>query len=221
MTKVDSSKNIDSNRPKIGDYVLATKYDDGDIGDHSFVGFVTGFTDHGRYLIADSEGINQRASGIRRAEKITPEEGLALVKMMPDLSPFSGVSMWDHLAMLRGEYNEGSFDNPITVYPAGSFDKPFKTHRVDPVAQTLTKLTAQRDEYRQHMERYQSEVAELKSENAELVKESDTLKQRIELLKAALKGQQEITNQAQDVARNITSELNRVKRNRVSDRKGP
>ena len=40
----------------------------------------------------------------------------------------------------------------------------------DPVAQTLTKLTAQRDEYRQHMERYQDEVKKLKAENAAFVK---------------------------------------------------
>ena len=42
--------------------------------------------------------------------------------------------------------------------------------RDDPVAQTLTKLTAQRDEYRKHMERYQDEVVELKSENAAILK---------------------------------------------------
>ena len=40
----------------------------------------------------------------------------------------------------------------------------------DPAAQTLTKLTVQRDEYRMHMERYQGEVAELKAENAAIVK---------------------------------------------------
>ena len=72
-------------RPQVGDYVLATKYDDGDPCDHFFVGFVSGFTHHNRYLCVDNDGKKQRANGFRRAEVITADEGRQLVEMMPDI----------------------------------------------------------------------------------------------------------------------------------------
>jgi hypothetical protein len=85
----------------IGAYVLATKYDDGDPCDHFFVGFVAGHTWHGRYLIADNNGRSQRPSGFRRAERITPDEGAALVAMMPDIGDRDGPSLWWHLDRIR------------------------------------------------------------------------------------------------------------------------
>jgi hypothetical protein len=86
----------------VGSYVLATKWEDGDPGEHFFVGFVSGYTRHGRYLIADGAGKIQRANGFRRAEKITADEGAALVAMIPRISDRSGQSLWWHLARIRG-----------------------------------------------------------------------------------------------------------------------
>ena len=114
---------------------------------------------------------------------------------------------------LRGEYAP---DYRVSHTLSESLGDP------DPVAQTLTKLTDQRDEYRQHMERYQDEVKDLKSivnsfqsklsialnQDAMLTDQKNALmdserelKRRVEYLEAALKGQQEMTNQAQDIAR--------------------
>lgn len=117
-----TSEERDMNRPerdqpvKVGDYVLATKYDDGDPCDHFFVGFVSGYTHHKRYLIVDSEGNNQRANGFRRAEKITADEGRRLVEMMPEIGDKPGPSLWWHLGKVRGE------DEPEC--PNGWFDEP-------------------------------------------------------------------------------------------------
>lgn len=88
---------------EVGDYVLATKYSDGDPCDHFYVGFVSGYTHHGRYLIVDNEGKNQRANGFRRVEKITHEEGAALVALMPQIGDRRGKSLWWHLGKIRGE----------------------------------------------------------------------------------------------------------------------
>jgi hypothetical protein len=85
----------------VGEYVLATKYDDGDAGDHFFVGFVSGYTHHGRYLVVDNDGRSQRANGFRRAERITTEEGSALVAMFPDIGDKPGPSLWWHLDRIR------------------------------------------------------------------------------------------------------------------------
>ena len=85
----------------VGSYVLATKWEDGDPGDHFFVGFVSGYTRHGRYLIADGDGKIQRANWFRRAEKITADEGAALVAMIPGIQDRNGQSLWWHLARIR------------------------------------------------------------------------------------------------------------------------
>lgn len=87
----------------VGDYVLATKYDDGDPCDHFYVGFVSGYTWHKRYLIVDNDGNNQRGNGFRRAERITTDEGRQLVLMMPNIGDIHGPSVWWHLAKIRGE----------------------------------------------------------------------------------------------------------------------
>lgn len=84
-----------------GDYVLATKYDDGDPHDHFCVGFISGFTDHGRYLVEYGDGHSQRANGFRRAESITEEEGRQLVELMPRIGDRPGPSLWWHLKNIR------------------------------------------------------------------------------------------------------------------------
>ncbi len=83
--------------PKIDDYVLATKYDDGDPNDHWFVGFLHGFTESGRYLVADNHGRDQRAGGFRRAEKITGHEGRVILNQ----AKAGYQSVWDLLAEIR------------------------------------------------------------------------------------------------------------------------
>ncbi len=93
----------------IGEYVLATKYDDGDPCDHFFVGFVSGYTEHDpkRYLIVDDAGVNQRGNGFRRAEKITGDEGCQLLELIPEIGDTPGQSLWWHLATIRAEKGTG------------------------------------------------------------------------------------------------------------------
>lgn len=86
----------------VGDYVLATKYGDGDPYDHFYVGFVSGYTRHGRYLIMNNEGATQRLNGFCRVEKITADEGRKMVERMPEIVDKPGVSVWWHLADIRG-----------------------------------------------------------------------------------------------------------------------
>lgn len=103
----------------IGTYVLATKYDDGDPGDHYAVGFYDGcYNHHGeaRFLVRDSEGNLFRANGFRRCEPVSKEEGEALIGSFPDLKPLEvkenppgqddalvGKSVWDRLSEIRAE----------------------------------------------------------------------------------------------------------------------
>jgi hypothetical protein len=60
-----------------GDYVLATKYSDGDPKDDWAVGFFDSMTSHDppRYNVVDADGQLFRGNGYRRAEKITSEQG--------------------------------------------------------------------------------------------------------------------------------------------------
>jgi hypothetical protein len=92
-------------KANIGDYVLATKYDDGDPCDHFCVGFVSEIMRNGRYMIVDNDGNNQRFNGFRRAEKITDDEGRRLVEMMPEIGDTPGPSLWRHLDLIREEAN--------------------------------------------------------------------------------------------------------------------
>jgi hypothetical protein len=65
-----------------GDYVLATKYSDGDPKDHFCVGLFRGMLFE-RYLVEDNKGHLFRANGFRRCEKITRCIGDVLVAGMP------------------------------------------------------------------------------------------------------------------------------------------
>ncbi len=87
---------------EVGDYVLATKYGDGDPCDHFYVGFVSGYTWHHRYMIVDNHGNSQRGNGFRRVEKLTADEGRQLVEMMPMIGDKRGPSVWWHLSQIRG-----------------------------------------------------------------------------------------------------------------------
>lgn len=65
------------NTLKKGDYVLATKWGDGDPHDHWCVGFFEAMTEHDppRYDVADEKGLLFRGNGFRRCEKIPPSVG--------------------------------------------------------------------------------------------------------------------------------------------------
>ena len=86
---------------QIGDYVLATKYSDGDPCDQFAVGFFAGMTHHGRFLVVDNEGRDFKLTGFRRMEPITEDEGRELLRIMPDISDRPGPSLWDYLAAMR------------------------------------------------------------------------------------------------------------------------
>ena len=92
----------------VGDYVLATKYTDGDPCDHFHVGFFRGMlvdvngktTD--RFLIDDGNGNLARANGFRRCERISARVGAALCAAMPIIGDRRGRSVW----WWRGHVNE-------------------------------------------------------------------------------------------------------------------
>ena len=78
-------------RIKEGDYVVATKYADGDPADHFCIGFYDGSFRHfseTRHLVVDGEGKQFRNNGFRRVAKVSVERGtwmvehLALIKRM-------------------------------------------------------------------------------------------------------------------------------------------
>ena len=75
-----------------GDYVLATKYSDGDPGDGWAVGFFHRLTHHGRAMVVDSEGKQFRGNGFRRAEKITSDEGALILRDAPRMA--MGNDIW-------------------------------------------------------------------------------------------------------------------------------
>ena len=76
----------------IGDYVLATKYCDGDPQDHWCVGFYAGFKNE-RHIVVDSNGDSFRYSGFRRAAKISARVGSELLAHVKFIER-SGFSVW-------------------------------------------------------------------------------------------------------------------------------
>lgn len=98
-----------------GDYVLATKYQDGDPGDGYAVGFYDRCYDHfgqTRHMVVDNEGKQFRGNGFRRCEPINDAEGRWLIEHFPEFQPMwseevngedrmCGKSVWDWLAEAR------------------------------------------------------------------------------------------------------------------------
>lgn len=69
--------------PKRGDYVVATKYADGDPGDQFCIGFYEGNYDHygkTRHLVVDGDGKQFRSNGFRRVARIGSRRGSWIVK---------------------------------------------------------------------------------------------------------------------------------------------
>ena len=80
-----------------GDYVLATKYRDGDPLDAWCVGFYKEPYLHCgtdlRHIVVDNDGQSFRGNGYRRVRKISKERGAWIVKNQK-LIESSGLSMW-------------------------------------------------------------------------------------------------------------------------------
>jgi hypothetical protein len=76
-----------------GDYVLATKWSDGDPCDQFAVGYFHGMLED-RFLVAAEDGTLFRASGFRRCERISKRVGHALVDAFPMISDKPGRSLW-------------------------------------------------------------------------------------------------------------------------------
>jgi len=79
---------------KKGDYVIATKYEDGDPKDHFAVGFFDSMTWHGRYNIVNDAGELFRHNGFRKVKKISQELGAKIVSHIKDIEQ-SDRSVWD------------------------------------------------------------------------------------------------------------------------------
>jgi len=91
-----------SDTPQIGDYVLATRWSDGDPCDPFFVGWVVDLADWPRWQVGDDPA-QKVGRWYTRVEKITPEEGAALVAMVPEIGDVPGPSVWERLAEIRGQ----------------------------------------------------------------------------------------------------------------------
>lgn len=97
-------------RPAIGDYVLATKYSDGDPGDPWALGFYAGELNMGndreqikvapRYLVNNSSGQSIRPNGYRRVARIRKDVGAWLLDVAAkqlEQSPPGTVNLWTML----------------------------------------------------------------------------------------------------------------------------
>ena len=82
-----------------GDYVLATKFSDGDPGDAWAVGYYLGqlAKPDGRHLVGDSEGKSFRPNGYGYVARIDPEFGSWLLDgaIYLERCPPGSVNLWD------------------------------------------------------------------------------------------------------------------------------
>ncbi len=80
-----------------GDYVLASKYRDGDPRDHFAVGYFTGMLAHtsppDRFNVVDDKGERFRGNGFRRCERISHRVGGLIVDNLSRIEQ-SGRSVW-------------------------------------------------------------------------------------------------------------------------------
>lgn len=94
---------------KRGDYVLATRYADGDPQDHWAIGFFDGLTspryNPPRYNVVDSEGAQFRGNGFRRIERIDGVRGAWMLKHARDIE-LSGRSVWHFATCPMDEQNK-------------------------------------------------------------------------------------------------------------------
>lgn len=86
----------------VGDYVLATKYRDGDPYDHWCIGWVSGFREivgfnniviEARIMVEDHNGNPFRYGGFRRAKRMSAQRGAWLIKHQKEFYT-RGRSLW-------------------------------------------------------------------------------------------------------------------------------
>lgn len=90
--------------PAVGDYVLATKWSDGDPGDPWALGFYDGIDLYlpstPRHMVKDSSGKTIRPGGYRRVARIRKDVGAWLLNVAAkqlEQSPPGTVNMWKML----------------------------------------------------------------------------------------------------------------------------
>ena len=96
--------------PEVGQYVLATKYTDGDPGDAWALGFYDGERD-GRHYVKDSAGRQIRENGFRRVAPIRKDVGRWLLEVAaPHLErcPPGTVNLWNMLTEQAFNLDEDS-----------------------------------------------------------------------------------------------------------------
>lgn len=109
----------------VGDYVLATKYADGDPQDHWAIGFYAGITsphyDPPRYDVLDGQGNNFRGNGFRRVEKISRARGYWMLEHKDELHFYAG-SVWDYarIPMVHTDEQATVAESPVTTPPPSS-----------------------------------------------------------------------------------------------------
>lgn len=88
----------------IGDYVLATKYNDGSSKDQWSIGFYGGTTDHSpvRYEVVDDYGGLMRGNGFRRCERIEAHIGEYLL-LNKDYIDSTAIPLWDVVHQLTNQ----------------------------------------------------------------------------------------------------------------------
>jgi hypothetical protein len=82
--------------PQVGDYVLGTKYNDGDPGDPWAVGIYAGMKGD-RHVVTHRDGTPIYRAGFRRVGVITPEQGRYLLSVKTSIER-GGKSVWDIVA---------------------------------------------------------------------------------------------------------------------------
>lgn len=89
--------------PAVGDYVLATKYSDGDPGDNWALGFYAGpmleYTPP-RHDVVDGSGRSIRGNGFRRVARVRKDVGAWLLNVAAkqlERSPPGTVNLWTML----------------------------------------------------------------------------------------------------------------------------
>ena len=97
--------------PDKGDYVLATKFNDGDPGDNWAVGFYDR-EENGRHFVTDNNGNQIRASGYRRVGRITTEYGnwlLGVAAKVLEQSPPGSVTLWGMMGVNAGGQDQDAY----------------------------------------------------------------------------------------------------------------
>ena len=92
-----------------GDYVLATKYSDGDPLDQWCIGFydktIEGPGGGIRHLVVDSNGAQFRHNGFRRVKKIRADVGASMLDKINYIQS-SSRSLWSHELYTRKHLNQ-------------------------------------------------------------------------------------------------------------------